>query len=248
MAGKQADQSIEDVAGFISSSTHRQKVVAALSEGSKTVKQIARETEMYVSHVSNTLRSLEERNLAKCTTPDRKKGRLYKLTEEGGNVIREISIPERYFPGALELEVGKLFDELSIPYAKNEKLEAGNIEFTPDFVIMENFSPKAIFEVKRFHSPSKLKGSLERFAFRASELKKETKNLKVVLVLGGLKKADLVESDASGFIKGDYFDAILHESDLDSLRKRGLTLGEILNVEKYLGKWPEEKKAWCVDE
>jgi hypothetical protein len=55
-----------------------------------TPKEIAGETEYYLSHVSNTLSDLEDKNLAECLTPSRNKGRIYVLTDEGQEMLDEI--------------------------------------------------------------------------------------------------------------------------------------------------------------
>lgn len=72
-----------DVYGKIVASRYRQKVLHSLHEHPKTPTQIADEIKKHQSHVSKTLQELREFNLAKCLNPNAKKGRLYRLTEQG---------------------------------------------------------------------------------------------------------------------------------------------------------------------
>lgn len=76
--------------GWLKASEYRKDVLLALNDKRLTPKDIAGETEYYLSHVSNTLSDLEDKNLAECLTPDRNKGRIYVLTEEGKEMMEEI--------------------------------------------------------------------------------------------------------------------------------------------------------------
>lgn len=71
-------------AGFISSSKHRVAVVRRLYDSPALPKQIKNDTSREYSRVSEALNSLEEQELVELLSPDeRKKGRLYALTEQG---------------------------------------------------------------------------------------------------------------------------------------------------------------------
>lgn len=72
--------------GLIISSDYRKKVLASISEGPKTPKQIAKDTNLYISHVSKTLTELSLQGIIVCLTPDMKRGRVYDLTEEGKEI------------------------------------------------------------------------------------------------------------------------------------------------------------------
>lgn len=77
--------------GWIKASQYRQDILLALAGERLTPKEIAGETDYYLSHVSNTLSDMEEKNLVECLTPDRNKGRIYALTEEGEELGKEIN-------------------------------------------------------------------------------------------------------------------------------------------------------------
>jgi DNA-binding MarR family transcriptional regulator len=76
--------------GWLKASEYRKNILIAINGKRLTPKEIAGETEYYLSHVSNTLSDLEDKNLAECLTPSRNKGRIYVLTDEGQDMLREL--------------------------------------------------------------------------------------------------------------------------------------------------------------
>jgi len=80
---------VEELA-WVKASEYRQNVLLSLTGSFRTPKDIAGETDYYLSHISNTLSDLEDHGLVKCVTPDRRKGRLYDLTEKGYELIEEL--------------------------------------------------------------------------------------------------------------------------------------------------------------
>ena len=63
----------------------------ALEDKKLTPIEIAKETNIPLSHISNTLAELSEKKLLVCLTPELKKGRLYDLTNEGRNVLKSMT-------------------------------------------------------------------------------------------------------------------------------------------------------------
>ena len=51
---------------------------------------MAKETGLSISHVSNTLAELLAKDLAVCLTPKLRKGRLYELTSNGKEILKNI--------------------------------------------------------------------------------------------------------------------------------------------------------------
>lgn len=73
-------------AGFISSSKHRIAVVRRLYDSPALPKQLKNDTDREYSRVSEALSSLEDEGIVELLSPDdRKKGRLYALTDQGEN-------------------------------------------------------------------------------------------------------------------------------------------------------------------
>lgn len=80
-----------DLLGIIVSSSYRHKVLTIVANGkAKTPKQIAKESDIKLSHISGVLRQLEKYNLINCLNPSLKKGKLYIATKLGKNTIKEI--------------------------------------------------------------------------------------------------------------------------------------------------------------
>ncbi len=76
--------------GFILGSDYRHKILAELDKGIKTPKQVSREANLQINHVSNILKELSDRGLVKCETPDLRKGRLYRITDKGKEILEKI--------------------------------------------------------------------------------------------------------------------------------------------------------------
>ncbi|MDH5021317.1 ArsR family transcriptional regulator [Halobacterium rubrum] len=80
-----------DVVGYVISSDHRTKVLGRLAEGPATPTQIATDVDLSVTHVSRALSSLRERDLVELLVPeDRRKGRVYGITEQGASAWETI--------------------------------------------------------------------------------------------------------------------------------------------------------------
>ncbi len=62
----------------------------ALKDNPDTPSGISEKTEIYPSHISNTLNELVEKELVVCITPKLRKGRLYELTREGQKIIKNL--------------------------------------------------------------------------------------------------------------------------------------------------------------
>lgn len=78
MSNKQLDKY-----GFVAASDYRKKIVERLKEAPATPRRISKETGIHISHVSTTLGELREEGIVYCVNPQRKKGRVYRLTELG---------------------------------------------------------------------------------------------------------------------------------------------------------------------
>ena len=56
----------------------------------KIPSEIANDTEIFQNHISNTLRQLKEHELIECINPEVRKGRLYRLTDKGETITKNI--------------------------------------------------------------------------------------------------------------------------------------------------------------
>ena len=75
---------------YVNISKYRKKVFIALEDGSKKPSDIARETDLEINNVSYSLKQLTEKGLIYLLNPEDRKGRLYKLTDDGNKIIHEI--------------------------------------------------------------------------------------------------------------------------------------------------------------
>jgi DNA-binding MarR family transcriptional regulator len=76
-----------DTIGYVISSRYRVTVMDRLADGPATPSKIADEASVATTHVSRALRELRERGLVELLVPeDRQKGRVYGITEKGGEV------------------------------------------------------------------------------------------------------------------------------------------------------------------
>ena len=62
----------------------------AIGEDVKIPTEIAEDSGILRNHISNVLRELKEKELVECINPKSRKGRLYRLTEEGSDILDEI--------------------------------------------------------------------------------------------------------------------------------------------------------------
>ena len=74
-----------DKSAYIQISSYRLKTFNSLfgEEVYKTPTQIARDSGIRTNHISKVLKDLKNINVIQCINPDRRKGKLYCLTEEG---------------------------------------------------------------------------------------------------------------------------------------------------------------------
>lgn len=80
-----------DDVSFVISSRYRTAVLKRLAVGPATPSQIATDADVGISHVSRALQRLRERELVELlVSDDRKKGRVYGLTEYGNSVWEKI--------------------------------------------------------------------------------------------------------------------------------------------------------------
>lgn len=80
-----------DDVSFVISSRYRIDVMRQLSSGPSTPSQIATDADVGIAHISRALQRLRERSLVDLlVSDDRKKGRVYGLTDRGRNVWETI--------------------------------------------------------------------------------------------------------------------------------------------------------------
>ena len=75
---------------YVEKSSYRVSVLKAIGDDVKIPKKIASDSGVLPNHLSNVLRELKEKELVECINPEVRKGRLYRLTEEGSDILDRI--------------------------------------------------------------------------------------------------------------------------------------------------------------
>jgi DNA-binding MarR family transcriptional regulator len=80
-----------DEIGFVISSRYRVAVLKRLADGPATPSQLATDSGLAIAHISRALRGLRDRGLVELlVSEDRKKGRVYGVTEKGEEIWGQI--------------------------------------------------------------------------------------------------------------------------------------------------------------
>lgn len=81
---------MNDKSKYVKRSSYRVKVLKAIGDDVKIPTEIANDSGILRNHISNVLRELKEQDLVECLNPQSRKGRLYRLSEEGFEVLEDL--------------------------------------------------------------------------------------------------------------------------------------------------------------
>lgn len=81
---------MDDKFKYVARSTYRVKVLKSLKTNVKMPKQIANDSGILTNHISNVLRQLKEKDIVECINPEVRKGRLYRLSDEGLDILNRL--------------------------------------------------------------------------------------------------------------------------------------------------------------
>lgn len=76
------------IAGWVVTSSYRNRVMITLGNKLKTPSTIARESGIKLNHISRILKELKDKNLVCCINEEAHKGRLYQITDLGKEVMK----------------------------------------------------------------------------------------------------------------------------------------------------------------
>jgi len=79
-----------ELTGLVKASKYRSLILERLAEKDYLPKDLEKETGIKFSHVSRTLKELEQWKLIKCKNPKLKKGKIYKATRLGKDIVKNI--------------------------------------------------------------------------------------------------------------------------------------------------------------
>lgn len=75
---------------YVEISSYRLKAMKAIGNETKFPKDIAKDCGIRQNHISKVLRELKDHNLAVCINETARKGRLYRLTDIGMNILEAL--------------------------------------------------------------------------------------------------------------------------------------------------------------
>ena len=75
---------------YVNISSYRVKTVKTLKDDVKTPTKIAEDAGIRTNHISKVLRELKETGVAECINEDFRKGRLYRLTSLGEEIVEHL--------------------------------------------------------------------------------------------------------------------------------------------------------------
>ncbi|MBQ2831119.1 helix-turn-helix domain-containing protein [Methanobrevibacter sp.] len=75
---------------YIGISSYRTKAAKTLKDDVKTPTKIAKDTGIRRNHISKVLRELKESGVAECINEEVHRGRLYRLTSVGDEIVDEL--------------------------------------------------------------------------------------------------------------------------------------------------------------
>ena len=77
---------------YVNISSYRVKAVKALKDDVKTPTKIAEDSGIRTNHISKVLKELKESGVAECINEECRKGRLYRLTDLGEEIVGKLDM------------------------------------------------------------------------------------------------------------------------------------------------------------
>ena len=84
-----SDETLTEIS-YVNISKYRTKVMKTLEGEVKIPTVIARDSGIRTNHVSKVLSELKAHELIECINPEAKKGRLYRLTDKGEEIVENL--------------------------------------------------------------------------------------------------------------------------------------------------------------
>ena len=85
-----SDEMLKEMS-YVEISKYRTKVMKALEDDVKIPSQIGKDSEIRQNHISKVLSELKAHELVECINPEVRKGRLYRLTPKGDELVKNIN-------------------------------------------------------------------------------------------------------------------------------------------------------------
>ena len=75
---------------YVQISKYREKTLKSIGDEVKIPTNIAKDSGIRTNHISKVLSELKAHELVECINPEVRKGRLYRLTETGEDVVKNL--------------------------------------------------------------------------------------------------------------------------------------------------------------
>ena len=86
---KLSDEMLNEIS-YVQISSYRTKVMKSLDGDVKIPTQIAKDSNIMPNHISKVLSELKAYELVECINPEVRKGRLYRHTDKGEQVVKNL--------------------------------------------------------------------------------------------------------------------------------------------------------------
>ena len=86
-----SDEMLAEIS-YVQISTYRTKVMKSLDDEVKMPSKIAKDSDILQNHISAVLKQLKDHELVECINPEVRKGRLYRQTDKGEIVSKNLNI------------------------------------------------------------------------------------------------------------------------------------------------------------
>ena len=80
----------DETVDFVKRSSYRQNVLKSLEDNVLMPKEIAERSNIKTNHVSKVLAELKSKELIEIINPEVRKGRLYRLTDVGDEIVKKL--------------------------------------------------------------------------------------------------------------------------------------------------------------
>lgn len=84
------EREIFEILGYVKISPYRTNTLKSLGDDLKMPSEIAKENNIKTSQVSTALSDLKKKDLVICVNEEVRKGRLYKITDLGKEIIKKL--------------------------------------------------------------------------------------------------------------------------------------------------------------
>ena len=86
---KLSDEMLTEIS-YVQISQYRTKAMKSLEDDVKIPSVIAKDSGIRTNHISKVLAELKAHELVECSNPEVRKGRLYRHTEKGNQVVKNL--------------------------------------------------------------------------------------------------------------------------------------------------------------